>query len=87
MPPVLIKIDRPTEGSRVAANLGRIDPSWRKARIAARILLKPDRGLPFSLRDYRLSKQLQNDPAVTNRLVDQAVHFTRARQNGFRLMA
>ena len=87
MPPALIKIDHPAEGSRVAANLGRIDPSWRKARIAARILLKSGRGRPFSLRDYRLSKQLRNDPAVTNRLVDQAIHFTRARQNGFRLMA
>lgn len=41
----------------------------------------------FSFRDHRLSKQLRNDPAVTNRLVDQAVRFTRARQNASLLMA
>ncbi len=41
----------------------------------------------FSLHDHRLPKQLRNDPAVANRLVDQAVHFTRACQNGFGLVA
>lgn len=63
-----------------------IDPSWRKARIAARILLKMDRGGRLAPRDFRLSSRLKNDPAVTNRLLDQAVHFTRARQHGLRLV-
>lgn len=62
-----------------------IDPYWRKARIAARILLRRERG-PLSARDRRLAGRLAEDPGVTNRLVDQAVSFTRARHNGYRLL-
>lgn len=64
-----------------------IDPSWRKARICARILLKMVRNQPLSVRDYRLSARLKADPAVTNRLIGQAISFTEARQRGLRLMA
>ena len=62
-----------------------IDPYWRKARIAARILLRRANGA-LSQRDRRLAGLLAEDPGVTNRLVDQAVHFIKARQNGYRLL-
>ncbi len=75
------------EAPLVFCSGGRVDPSWRKARIAARILLKLERGERLTPRDFRLSSKLKNDPAVTNRLVDQAIHFTLARQNGLRLTA
>jgi hypothetical protein len=62
-----------------------MDPYWRRARIAARILLRRERG-PLSERDRRLAAWLALDPGMTNRLLDQAVHFTKARQNGYRLL-
>ena len=62
-----------------------MDPYWRKARIAARILLRRADG-PLNGRDRQLAARLATDPGVTNRLVDQAVHFTKARQNGYRLL-
>jgi hypothetical protein len=55
-----------------------IDPWWRKARIAARIILKQGAGRNLSERDRRMAAQLSIDPGVTNRLVDQAVHWFRA---------
>lgn len=58
----------------------RIDPWWRKARIAARLLLKKEDGQPWSPRDRRLASRLADDPGVTNRLVDQAVHSITARR-------
>lgn len=58
----------------------RIDPWWRKARIAARLLLKKEAGQPWSPRDRRLATRLADDPGVTNRLVDQAVHSITARR-------
>ena len=61
----------------------RIDPSWRKARVAARLLLKAEEDRPWSVRDRNLAYQLAEDPAVTNRLIDQAVNSLRARiKNG-----
>ena len=63
-----------------------IDPWWRKARIAARLILKKESGQTWSSRDRRLAGAMAEDPGVTNRLIDQAVSFTKARQNGFRLM-
>ena len=64
-----------------SASLDRlIDPWWRKARIAARLLLKKEAGQRWSARDHRLAAQLADDPGVTNRLVDQAVHSIRARR-------
>lgn len=63
----------------------RIDPCWRKARIAARLLLKRERQ-PWSDRDRRLAARFAEDPGVTNRLIDQAVSFQTARNNGYRLL-
>src|SRR6266446_6334162 len=57
----------------------RIDPHWRKARIAARLLLKREAGQSWSTRDRRLATRLAEDPGVTNRLLDQAYFSHRAR--------
>jgi hypothetical protein len=48
------------------------DPSWVKARIAARILLRWQKHR-LSARDARLAHQFANDPGVTERLIDQAL--------------
>ena len=63
----------------------RIAPYWRKARIAARLLLKRERR-SWNERDRRLAARLADEPGVTNRLIDQAISFTRARTNGHRLL-
>lgn len=57
-----------------------IDPWWRKARIAARIILKRRAGRLLSPRDQRLAERLGADPGVTNRLLDQAVNSIGARR-------
>jgi hypothetical protein len=48
------------------------DPSWTKARIAARILMRQQAGRVLP-RDARFAKQLADDPGVTDRLIDQAL--------------
>ena len=53
-------------------NFMRRDPSWVKARIAARILLRQRTGGVRS-RDARLARRFANDPGVTDRLIDQAL--------------
>jgi hypothetical protein len=55
-----------------------MDPYWRKARIAARLLIKREDGLQWSARDRRLAELLADDPGVTNRLVQQAMNWHRA---------
>ena len=55
-----------------------MDPYWRKARIAARLLLKREAGKPWSARDRRLAARFANDPGVTNRLVQQALNWHQA---------
>ncbi len=57
-----------------------MDPYWRKARIAARLLIKREDGKPWSARDQRLAGRLAQDNGVTNRLLDQAYHSHRARR-------
>lgn len=57
-----------------------MDPYWRKARIAARLLLKREAGEPWSARDRRLAEKLASDPGVTNRLLDQAYNSRCARR-------
>ena len=57
-----------------------MDPYWRKARIAARLLIKREDGRPWSARDRRLATQFALDSSVTNRLLDQAYHSHRARR-------
>jgi hypothetical protein len=51
---------------------GCMDPSWRKSRIVARILMREDAGT-LTKRDYRLARRFGNDPEVENRLIDQAL--------------
>ena len=63
-----------------------VDPWWRKARIAARLLIKKERRQTWTARDQRLAKRLADDPGVTNRLIDQAIHWHKAQNNGYRLM-
>jgi len=61
-----------------------MDPWWRKARIAARLLLKKERREPWSGRDRRLAARLADDPGVTNRLLGQAVASLSARRRNGR---
>jgi hypothetical protein len=63
----------------------KINQCWRKSRIAARLLLKKQ-SRPWTARDRALAAVLAQDPGVTNRLIDQAINFLTARQNGHRLM-
>jgi hypothetical protein len=58
-----------------------MDPYWRKARIAARLLLKREAGRPWSARDRQLARRLAEDSGVTNRLLEQAVTSLNARRN------
>ena len=44
---------------------------WRKARICARFILRPE--LMERARYHRIAVALAQDPSVTNRLIDQAV--------------
>ena len=55
-----------------------MDPYWRKARIAARLLIKREEGKPWSPRDRRLAELFVEDAGVTNRLVQQAVNWHKA---------
>ncbi len=57
-----------------------MDRCWRKSRIAARILLRQERGIT-SRRDVRLASVLAADKGVTSRLIDQAIHGIRGRAN------
>lgn len=62
-----------------SSELGRLmDPCWRKARIAARLLIKREEGRSWSARDQRLARHFAEDPGVTNRLVDQAMNWHKA---------
>lgn len=65
------------EGSRL------MDSCWRKARIAARLLIKREEGKPWSVRDQRLAERFAADEGVTNRLFNQAYSSHNARtRNG-----
>jgi hypothetical protein len=55
----------------------KIDRSWHKARIAARILLKA-RKRPLNVRDRRLAALFAEDKAVENRLIEQGIAYWRA---------
>jgi len=60
-----------------------MDPYWRKARIAARLLIKREGGKPWPARDRRLAQRFAADSSVTNRLLDQAYVSHRAgKRNG-----
>jgi hypothetical protein len=51
----------------------RLDRCWRKARIAARILLREEQGR-LTARDVRIGRMLAQDAGVTARLIDQALY-------------
>ncbi len=51
----------------------RLDRCWRKARIAARILLREENGR-LTARDVRIGHMLAHDNGVTVRLIDQAIY-------------
>ena len=58
----------------------KLDPSWHKARVAARIWLKAKQGKPLSARDKRLARRFADDPSVEDRLIEQArVYWTAER--------
>jgi hypothetical protein len=56
-----------------------MDRSWRKARIAARLLIRRQ-AHPLTTRDRKIALQLAEDPGVTNRLIGQAVSSIQARK-------
>jgi hypothetical protein len=56
-----------------------MDPSWRKSRIAARILLRKEAGT-LTPRDRRLAPILARDNGVTDRLIEQALTSFRGRK-------
>lgn len=51
----------------------KLDPSWHKARVAARIWLKAKAGRPLSMRQKRFARILGNDPKVTDDLIHAAI--------------
>ena len=55
------------------AEAKQIAKAWRKSRIAARILLREDRGR-LTPRDIRIGRELGSDSGVTPRLIGQALH-------------
>jgi hypothetical protein len=52
--------------------IGRPSISWRKSRLAARILIRDSKGR-LTVRDRRLAQHLAVDPHVAPYLVDQGV--------------
>lgn len=58
---------------------------WRKARICARFVLRPE--LLDRPRYANVAKALVQDPSVTNRLIMQAVASLKGRKNQRRLAA
>lgn len=51
----------------------KLDPSWHKARVAARIWLKAKQGKSLSARQKCFARVLSNDPCVTNELIHVAL--------------
>ena len=51
----------------------KLDPSWHKARVAARIWLKAKQGRPLSVRQKNFARVLGNDPCVTDKLIHVAL--------------
>ncbi|MGY8652758.1 MAG: hypothetical protein ACKVJX_03970 [Verrucomicrobiia bacterium] len=63
----------------------KLNQAWRKSRIAARLWLRKQER-PWNDRDRELASALADDPAVSNRLIQQAIYGLKARSNGHRLM-
>lgn len=65
----------------------RIGRCWRKARIAARLVLKRETEQSWTRRELHLAYRLAADEGVTNRLIDQAVKSLKARKkNGYSIL-
>jgi hypothetical protein len=58
----------------------RHNSSWRKSRIAARILLREEAG-KLTSRDVMLGRRLATDNGVTPRLIQQAIYGFKGRQH------
>ena len=56
------------------ANGQKADRAWRKSRMAARLLLRKEKG-PLRSRDQALARQLSHDPEVSNRLIQQGLYY------------
>jgi hypothetical protein len=50
------------------------DRSWRKSRLAARLLMRRE-SRTLGTRDRALAHRLSQDPEVTNRLIQQALYY------------
>jgi hypothetical protein len=48
--------------------------SWRKSRLAARVLIRQEAGR-MTKRDHLLAEKLGADMEVTNRLIQQALYY------------
>ena len=59
--------------SSVMQTREKLDPSWHKARVAARIWLKAHQGKRLSPRDKRLARQFADERGIENRLIQQGV--------------
>jgi hypothetical protein len=57
---------------------GKASPYWRGARIAARILLKSERGGNLGARDLRIARELVHHQGINDRLIDQAMACLKA---------
>lgn len=53
---------------------GKPNRAWRKARLAARLLLRKEAGR-LSRRDQALASELSRDAEVSNRLIQQALYY------------
>ena len=51
----------------------KLDPSWHKARVAARIWLKAKQGKQLSPRQKSFARMLAKDPEVTDQLIHDAL--------------
>ena len=51
----------------------KLNPSWHKARVAARIWLKAKQGKPLSARQKKFARILSCDPEVTDELIHKAL--------------
>ncbi len=60
-------------GAMTRAEAKQIARAWRKSRIAARILLREERG-QLTPRDIRVGRVLGDDRGVTPRLIKQALY-------------
>ncbi len=54
-------------------NAHRPNVSWRKNRLAARVLFRKQNGKPLRPRDYRIVDAIAEDSCISDRLLSQAL--------------